>query len=367
MSSIYLVYLLPESLPVLALFSCFIASLLISAFAIPSIIRISIKLDLFDEPGERKLHTHKIPVLGGLAIFAATLITLSIWAAPYFVPNQLFILAALFILFFMGLRDDIIPIKPLLKICGQMIAALLVIYFCDVRITGLHGLFGIHTVSPTVAYMITIALIMFLINSYNLIDGSDGLAAGLGCIASLSFGILFYLYADLFMAVLSFTLAGALLGFLFYNFYPAKIFMGDTGSLTVGFILSILAIRFVELNKVSANGDLFNHRSAPVIVLAILIIPVIDAFRVFVLRILKRKSPFVADRLHVHHKLLELGLSQKQVAILLYSINLLYILLAWFLRFQDPTFLFYLFIFSALLITQCPHLIIKFRKRRIIV
>ena len=97
--------------------------------------------------------------------------------------------------------------------------------------------------------MISSLVILFLINAFNFIDGSDGLAAGLACIASISFGILFYLYADLFMAVLSFTLAGALLGFLFYNFHPAKIFMGDTGSMTVGFILSVLAIRFIEFEQ----------------------------------------------------------------------------------------------------------------------
>ncbi len=361
------VYLPHIRFPVYYLLYSFLTSLLIAVISIPSIIGIARKLDLYDEPGERKLHTRKVPLLGGLAIFAATLIAFSIWASPYFEQNNLFILAALFILFFMGLRDDIIPVKPVYKLIGQILAAYLVISFCDLRFTGMHGLFGIHTVSPTIGALITTFVILFLINSYNLIDGSDGLAAGLGLIASLSFGLLFYLYHDLFMAVLSFSLAGALIGFLFFNFQPAKIFMGDTGSMTVGFILSILAIRFVELNKSSSTLELFNHRSAPVVVLAILIIPTIDALRVFVLRILKRRSPFKADRLHIHHKLLELGFSQEQVALVLYSINVLFIIMSWLLRFENPTTLFYAFIFSALLLTQLPHFLLYYRKKRMIV
>lgn len=165
------------------------------------------------------------------------------------------------------------------------------------------------------------------------------------------------------MAVLSFTLAGALLGFLYYNFHPAKIFMGDTGSMTVGFILSILAIRFVELNKETGTADLFNHRSAPVIVLAIFIIPVIDALRVFTLRVLKKQSPFSADRRHIHHKLLELGYSQRQVALVLYGINFMYIFSVWVFRYKNPTLLFYLLIFSALLLTQFPQLMLRFRNK----
>ncbi|TAH42770.1 MAG: undecaprenyl/decaprenyl-phosphate alpha-N-acetylglucosaminyl 1-phosphate transferase [Bacteroidetes bacterium] len=354
-------------MPVSYLLFSFLTSLLVAVISIPSIIGIAQKLDLYDKPGERKLHISKVPLLGGLAIFAATLIAFSIWASPYFEQNHLFILASLFILFFMGLRDDIIPIRPAYKLIGQILAAYLVIHFCDLRFSGLHGFFGIHTVSHSVGAMMTTIIILFLINAFNLIDGSDGLAAGLGFIASVSFGILFFLYQDFFMAVLSFTLAGALLGFLFFNFHPARIFMGDTGSMTVGFIISILTIRFVELNKSASGLELFNHRSAPVAVLAILIIPAIDAFRVFVLRLLKGKSPFNADRLHIHHKLLELGFSQAQLALLLYAINVLFIGMSWFFRFENPTVLFYLFIFSALLLAQLPQIMLYCRKKKLIV
>ncbi len=356
---IFTIYIL---LPVLSLLYSFLTSLLIAVFAIPSIINIAKKLNLYDEPGERKLHLRKVPLLGGLAIFAATLIGFVLWAAPYFEQNHLFILASLLIIFFMGLRDDIIPVPPLVKISGQAIAAFLVITFCDLKFSGLHGLFGIHSVSPAIGTAVTILVILFLINSFNLIDGSDGLAGGLGCIAALVFGILFYLYHDYLMAVLAFAAAGALLGFLFYNFSPAKIFMGDTGSMTVGFILAMLAIRFIEINKSVVTSEYFNNYSAPIIVLAVLIIPVIDTLRVFVLRILKRRSPFSADRLHIHHKLLELGFSQRQVAFILYLVNFLFILAAWFLRYMNPTYLFYLFIFSALLLTQMPHLILRIRR-----
>ncbi|MBP6335023.1 MAG: undecaprenyl/decaprenyl-phosphate alpha-N-acetylglucosaminyl 1-phosphate transferase [Bacteroidia bacterium] len=345
----------------------FLTSLIIVAISIPSVISIAKKLDLYDEPGERKLHTRRVPLLGGLAIFAATLISFLLWAAPFFEKSHLFILASLLILFFMGLRDDIMPLVPLVKISGQALAAFLVISFCHLHFTGLHGLFGIYTISPEAGIVITIFVILFLINAFNLIDGSDGLAAGLGFISATSFGVLFFMYNDLFMSTLSFALAGSLLGFLIYNFNPAKIFMGDTGSMTVGFILSILAIRFVELNKESVLRENVFAFSAPVIVLAILIIPVVDALRVFFLRLVKRRSPFSADRQHIHHKLLELGFSQKQVAIFLYLVNFLFILAAWIFRYRDPEYLFYVFIFSALGLTQLPWLILRIRRRRQIV
>lgn len=351
----------------LSVITSFISSLLIALLSIPSVIVIARKLELYDVPGERKMHSQKTPLLGGLAIFASTLLGFIFWAAPYFERFHLFILAALLILFFIGLRDDILPVKPVIKIFGQLIAAFLVIAFCDLRITGLHGLFGIHTVSVFTGSIVTLFVILFIINAFNLIDGLDGLAASLGLLASLSFGILFFNYQDMFMAVLSFTLAGALLGFLFYNFHPAKIFMGDTGSMTVGFVLSLLAIRFVELNKSTGLEQVFDHRSAPVFVLAVLIIPVMDAIRVFMLRLLKRRSPFSADRLHIHHQLLRLGFGQKQTAVSILALNMTYILFAWLFRNSDSGSVFYIFIISSLAILELPHLILNKRKNRLIV
>ena len=215
-----------------------------------------------------------------------------------------------------------------------------------------------------VLVFVSVLVILFIINAYNLIDGVDGLAGGLGFIASAVFGVLFYQYNDLLMAVLAFSLCGALLGFLFFNFHPAKIFMGDTGSMTLGFILAILSLRFVEVSRSVQLPELFDSRSAPVMVLAILIIPVVDTLRVFTIRIIHKRSPFSPDRNHIHHKLLQLGLKPALVTLTLYSVNLLFIAAAYVFRKQDPSLVFYLMLANALLFTQLPYLVLKFKKMR---
>lgn len=332
--------------------------------SIPSLIRVAKKVELYDEPDERKHHPSRIPLLGGLAIFAATIFSFTFWAAGYFEQQHLFIVASLIILFFLGLRDDMMPLQPIAKIFGQGVAAMLVVLFCNIRLLGMHGLFGFHVLPVGVLSVISILVILFIINAYNLIDGVDGLAGGLGFIASAVFGVLFFLYGDLLMAVLSFSLCGALLGFLIFNFHPAKIFMGDTGTMTVGFILAVLSLRFVELAKGMQVPELFTSRSAPVMVLAILIIPIVDTLRVFTLRIMHKRSPFSPDRNHIHHKLLQLGLSPRAVTLILYAVNVLFIAAAYVFRNQDSSLVFYAMLANALLLIQLPTILIWFKKIR---
>jgi UDP-N-acetylmuramyl pentapeptide phosphotransferase/UDP-N-acetylglucosamine-1-phosphate transferase len=348
-------------------FICFTVSFLVAFAALPTIIRLAKRLSFFDEPGERKHHTEKVPLLGGVAVFAATIFTFTIWAAPYFENQHLFIIASLIIIFFFGLRDDIAPLAPVKKLFGQVIASLIVILFCDVRFEGLHGLFGIHNLSWWMSVACTVFVMLFIINSFNLIDGIDGLSSGLGIISSLVFGLLFYVYGNYLMAVLAFSLCGALSGFIPYNFYKAKIFMGDTGTMTVGFILSIFAVYFMELTRTVVVQYWFNFESAPSIVLSMLIIPVVDMMRVFVIRIVKLRSPFAGDRNHIHHRLLQLGLNPAQSCLVLFSINIAFILSAWYFRYYDSSIVFYSILFSAFLLAQLPYLILKLKRQKQVV
>lgn len=343
---------------------CLLTSFLISYAGIPSIIRIASKLSLYDEPNERKTHIHKVPRLGGIAIFGATIFSFTIWSAQYFESQNLFIIAALIIIFFFGLRDDIAPLAPIKKLSGQVIASLIAVMFCDIRLEGLHGLFGIHSMPWLVSVFVSVFAMLFIINAYNFIDGIDGLSSGLGIISSLVFGVLFLVYGDFLMAVLGFALCGALMGFLHYNFYQAKIFMGDTGTMTTGFILSLFAVHFMELTRDVTASFWLSYYYAPVVVLSVLIIPVVDMLRVFIIRIIHLKSPFSADRNHIHHRLLELGLSPAQTCIILYVVNLIFILSAWLLRGNDPLFIFYLISFSAILLTQLPYFVLLIKKRK---
>ena len=345
-------------------FLCLITSFLVAFASIPSIIRIANRLSLFDEPNERKMHNNRIPLLGGIAIFAASLFSFTIWAAPYFESQHLFIIAALILIFFFGLRDDIAPLAPLKKLSGQVIASLIVILYCNIRLSGLHGLFGIHSLSWISSVVWTIFVMLFIINSFNLIDGIDGLSSGLGIISSFVFGILFYVYGDFLMSVLAFSLCGALLGFIPFNFYKAKIFMGDTGSMTTGFILALLSVHFMELSREASISSWFNYSSAPTLVLAAIIIPVVDMMRVFTIRIIRLRSPFSADRNHIHHRLLMLGLNPAQACLILYLINILFVIAAWVFRNENAVNVFYILIISAFILTQLPQLWLMIKKKK---
>lgn len=345
----------------------FLISFFVALASIPSIIRIASKMQLFDEPNERKLHVKRTPLLGGVAVFAAMLFSFTISAAPYFEKQHVFIIASLILIFFFGLRDDIAELAPLKKLSGQILAAVIIIVFCDIRLSSLHGLFGIHHLDYFTSFIMTLVGFIFIVNSYNLIDGIDGLASGLGVIASFTFAILFYRYNDGLMCILSLALSGALIGFMPNNFYKAKIFLGDTGTMTIGFVLAIFSFRFIEISKMSAINQPFDYRSAPVIIFSILVIPLIDTFRVFVLRIFKKQSPFIADRNHIHHRLLALGLSVKQSCVLLYLVNILFILSAWWIRFIDSANFLYLLVFIALILTQLPMILLRYKKSRQII
>lgn len=340
----------------------FLISFFVALASIPSIIRIASKMQLFDEPNERKLHVKRTPLLGGVAVFAAMLFSFTISAAPYFEKQHVFIIASLILIFFFGLRDDIADLAPIKKLSGQILAAVIIIVFCDIRLTSLHGMFGIHHLNYFTSFVLTSIGFIFIVNSYNLIDGIDGLASGLGIIAAFTFALLFYRYNDGLMCILALALSGALVGFMPYNFYKAKIFLGDTGTMTIGFVLAIFSFRFVEISKLSAINQSFDYRSAPVVIFSIMVIPLIDTIRVFILRIFKKQSPFVADRNHIHHRLLALGLSVKQSCCLLYLVNILFILSAWYFRQIDSALFLYFLVFIALILTQLPMMILKYKK-----
>jgi UDP-N-acetylmuramyl pentapeptide phosphotransferase/UDP-N-acetylglucosamine-1-phosphate transferase len=208
-----------------------------------------------------------------------------------------------------------------------------------------------------VPYWFSVAISMFtilvIINSYNLIYGIDGLAGGIGAISSFTFGLWFYNYNQIALCILAFSLFSSLLAFLVYNFSPANIFMGDTGSLVVGLILSVLTIEFIELSF-DAAPYAFPFRSSPAMAIAILILPLADTFRIFTVRIMNKRSPFQADRNHIHHQLLDLGLTHREAALTLYLVNIGFILTALALRNISSLRLLYILIAMAMVLGTVP-------------
>jgi UDP-GlcNAc:undecaprenyl-phosphate/decaprenyl-phosphate GlcNAc-1-phosphate transferase len=318
---------------------------IITFFSIPVIIQVAKEKKLFDEPDERKVHKTVIPTLGGLGVFGGFIIALLMCTPPNLAGQLQFFVAAFVVIFFLGLKDDILVISASKKFIGQLIAAGIIIKFGGIQINNMGGFLGIHEIPNFAGIVLTIFTIIVITNSFNLIDGVDGLAGSLGLLTTLIFGTYFYLIGELAFSVMAFSLSGSLISFLIYNFSPAKIFMGDTGSLLLGLINSILVIKFI--NVAGMVGGTLALEAAPAIGFAILMIPLFDTLRVFALRILDRRSPFSPDRNHVHHFLLDLGFNHKQITITCLIANILFIAMAYFLRNLGNTAVIGILLFTS--------------------
>lgn len=307
----------------------FALSLMIAAFSIPVIIRVAHLKNLTDDPDDtRKLHKNNTPTLGGIAIFAGTLIVFSALYDFFGFSDLKFITPALVILFFAGVKDDLLVLAPAKKLLVQVVCAVIITYLGNLRLTSLWGIMAIQEIGYVEGTLLTVFGIVGLINAFNLIDGINGLAGSLGFLASTFFGVWFALNHLNSLSLLSFSLSGALLGFLFFNYNRAKIFMGDTGSMAVGFVVSILAIRFIEANRIHVSELSYPIINAPAVSFAVLSIALFDMTRVFALRLMKRRSPFHADRSHIHHLFVDKGVSHAKTNVILFAVNVACILLA---------------------------------------
>ena len=330
---------------------CIAIAFSITYLSIPVIIFVANSKKLYDVPDARKIHDAPIPSLGGLGIFAGFVMAcLTIIPFTEAADFQYFF-AAFFVIFFLGLKDDILDISPIKKFIGQVLAAFLIIYKGNIQIQSMHGFMGIDQLPPMFSLIFTYLTIIVIINSFNLIDGVDGLAGSLALMAATIFGAYFYMVDMLPYAVLSFATAGSLVAFLIFNFQPAKIFMGDTGSLLLGLINSILVIKFI--NVANLPDTAMPIPAGPAMGFAILMIPLLDTLRVFGIRIANRRSPFSPDRNHIHHLLLDRGLSHRTITLSLVTVNLVFIAAVYMLRTVDCTWLIlgiFTFFFTAIAI-----------------
>jgi UDP-GlcNAc:undecaprenyl-phosphate GlcNAc-1-phosphate transferase len=312
-------------------------SFTITFLAIPAIINVAEMKKLFDMPDERKIHHTPITPLGGLGIFAGFIFgcLLTVHFGQSF-DLQYFIAAAM-VIFFLGLKDDILVISPVKKFIGQVLAAFIIIYYGGIQIRSMHGFLGIYQLPEMFSLLLTYFAVIVVINSFNLIDGVDGLAGSLGLLSTLIFGVYFLNVNMLPYSIIAFSLAGSLLAFLIFNFQPAKIFMGDTGSLLVGTINAILVIKFI--NVANTADVVYPIAASPAIGFTILMIPLLDTLRVFSIRILHRRSPFSPDRNHIHHLLLDRGFSHMSITFILVAINTAAIILVYLGRSLNCTLL----------------------------
>ncbi|WP_223816009.1 MraY family glycosyltransferase [Adhaeribacter rhizoryzae] len=300
-------------------------SFLVALFAVPSIIYVAHLKNILDQPNKRTVHESLTPRLGGLAVFAGFMSALTIFGNLNNGVQQL--LAGCIILFFIGLKDDLVTISAFKKFIVQLLASGVVMVIADIRITSFQGIFGINELPVGVSYAFSFLVIVGITNAINLIDGLDGLAGTMVLIIASTFGWFFYQYGGpLFenFAFVAVCLLGGIMGFLRYNFHKATIFMGDTGSLVCGFIISILTIQFIEMRAVP---------SSPSVALGILFVPLFDTLRVSLIRISKGISPFSPDKNHIHHCILGMGFRQISTVVILAIINIFVILFV--IRFAD--------------------------------
>ncbi|SIP93573.1 UDP-N-acetylmuramyl pentapeptide phosphotransferase/UDP-N-acetylglucosamine-1-phosphate transferase [Chryseobacterium sp. RU37D] len=316
-----------------------------------------------DEPGVRSSHLRKIPNLGGIAIFYSIGISASIFAYELFDLYK-FLFASLVILLYIGVMDDIVVMRAYKKLVAQIVVSSLIVIGSDIRIRSLFGIFGIYEMEYLISILFSITTFIILINAFNLIDGIDGLAGGYSMICSALFGISYYRLGEYNypLVVLSVIIIGAVLAFLYYNlsnYRTNKIFMGDTGSMLLGFLLAFTSICFIDIfiDKELPNVPKYHLQSAPVVAVAILILPIVDTLNVIIIRLANKKSPFDADKNHIHHKLLKLNLTHRRSSFYIIVYYLFVVSVAYYFRHINVNLLLGIIIFLGFLGAYIPDFI----------
>lgn len=287
----------------------FTIALAVAYLLTPRVIGLAIKVGALDAPDDRKVHTGMIPRMGGLAIYAG--FVLAVLASMHVSREIMGLLAGGTVILIVGIIDDLKPLPAKVKLFGQIVAAAVLVMF-DIRIDWLTNPFGDMLYVDYLAIPLTILWVVSMTNTVNLIDGLDGLAAGVSTIASITILLVALQQNFWTVAILTAALAGSALGFLQHNFNPAKIFMGDTGSMFLGYMLAAISI----LGAVKSAATI-----ALIVPIVALGLPILDTAFAIIRRYMSGRPIFKPDKGHLHHRLLEMGLTQKQAVLLMYVIS----------------------------------------------
>ena len=299
-------------------------SFLLGALFMPVVVRIAKAKGFVIRPNKRMSHEGEIPNIGGLNICFSFMLTYLLLTP--FTQNHFFLIG-LFVIMVVGFIDDILVLRPMAKLMGETLAGVALIGFADLRITHLHGIFGIAEIGVIPSYLLSLFVLLAIINAINLIDGIDGLASGLGILYCLFFAIYFGLAGETLWSTTAISMIGVLAVFFIYNVFGKKdkIFMGDSGSLLLGYLLTAFVFRFCELNAYHLVPESLYMRAAPAVAVCVLTVPLFDTIRVSITRIKNGRSPFEPDKNHIHHLLLRTGLNHIQTTCVLLSVSVLFI------------------------------------------
>jgi len=273
---------------------------------LPILIKVAKANNLFVPKNYRRIHKSNVSALGGLAIFVSSTLSFLLFSDIINFPDYRYMIGSGLLMFALGFHDDLFEVNAHYKLLGQLLAVTLLVVFADVRIHYFQDIFN-PSIGLSIDNIITVSLMIVIINAYNLIDGIDMLAAMVGAVILGVLGLWFFNVGQYDYSLALLSLAGSLFAFMIFNFSPAKIFMGDTGTMTIGLIMAVALIKFDEINTLIESDFKFEHTYGMAFSFIALIFS--DLVRVAIIRIYKGRSPFEADRNHIHHLLLRLHLS----------------------------------------------------------
>lgn len=355
--------LIPEKYTLLlGVFMVFALALYISYRIYPVILSIAYKKGLVATPVDRSSHKKETPNLGGIGLFISFLVSISL-AGAFFkftgveLSHLLAIISSVTILFSLGILDDLVGVTPLKKMSSQFLAAVVVILMANMKIDNLYGVFGLELLPYWLSFVVSVFAFIFLINAFNLIDGIDGLAGSQGIIICFSLSVFFILSNNLFLSLISVTLTASFVGFLIFNLSNRKkIFMGDSGSLFIGFLMLTLVFSFLHVDIGALQAYTPNKL---IFAFTLFAFPILDTTRVFFLRVIKGQSPFTADKNHLHHKLLELGLSHKKATLLIALLSVFVICFSLLFKDINPSYQFVASATIACVVFYTPSLLTR--------
>jgi UDP-GlcNAc:undecaprenyl-phosphate GlcNAc-1-phosphate transferase len=318
----------------LILFLFFTGGFVLTYYLTPVVIQVVKIKRLYEKLTERSSHATHIPSFGGVVFFVVFIMSIT-FAEQFFLTFRAeYLVPAITIMFVVGLKDDMTGISPRNKLIAQLLATTILFLSTDFQITNLHGFLGIQSISVWLVIPLSYAVVIFFINAYNLIDGIDGLAASLGALFMLAFGLMFYQLKDWALLSVSLSMVGMFVAFLRYNLSSNKrIFMGDTGSLFVGFLISTFVIILMG-SDYPLKIKFIAPANFGVLLISILFIPVLDSIRVFVARLIEGRSPFSPDRNHIHHLIMDyFGLNHRQTTIRIVLLSICVPFIVWAFSF----------------------------------
>ena len=339
----------------------FLAAIL-SLYFVPTIRKLALAKKITDSPSTRKSHTTEVPVLGGVAVYLAA--ALSMFVIAFVFPSKIetsafFLLAfGSMMLLFVGVVDDIVGLKPLHKLIFQLIVSFVLIHNTPLYINHMNGLFGFSEIAYISSLLLSVFVYVVFINMLNIIDGIDGLASGISVVAFLFFAYVSFFEFYYFNMLISMAGVGCLLPFMYYNiFSDKKIFLGDSGSLVMGVILGYLTLDYIYVDTTST--ELLFGGNKIVILMSLFSYPLVDTLRVFVARILRKKSPFSADKNHIHHHLLRLGLSHRKATLFILIYTCFITCVSFSIKSVDINVAFLILLILAVTIICIPSFLIK--------